>query len=56
MPPAPYSLYEPAVQSTNVVFASPHSGRDYPVSFLRRSVLDRIARSSNTLRRRNDTG
>lgn len=47
MPPAPYSLYEPAVQSTNVVFASPHSGRDYPVSFLRRSVLDeRAIRSS----------
>ena len=47
MPPAPYSLYEPAVQSTNVVFASPHSGRDYPVSFLRNSVLDeRAIRSS----------
>jgi N-formylglutamate amidohydrolase len=43
----PYTLKEPAVRSTNVVFASPHSGRDYPWAFLRRSVLDeRAIRSS----------
>jgi len=30
-----------------VVFSSPHSGRDYPWAFLRRSVLDeRAVRSS----------
>ena len=43
----PYTLTEPQVRTTNVVFASPHSGRDYPWSFLRDSVLDeRAIRSS----------
>ncbi len=43
----PYVLKEPAIRSTNVIFASPHSGRDYPWAFLRRSVLDeRAIRSS----------
>ena len=47
MPKAPYTLSEPAVQTTNVVFASPHSGRDYPWAFLKKSVLDeRAIRSS----------
>ncbi len=37
---APYKLVEPPVRTSNVVFASPHSGRDYLKSFLRRSRLD----------------
>lgn len=42
-----YTLAEPTIRSTNVVFASPHSGRDYPWAFLSRSVLDeRAIRSS----------
>ena len=42
-----YHLIMPDVRSTSVVFASPHSGRDYPWSFARRSVLDeRTLRSS----------
>lgn len=43
MPKAPYTLREPGVQTTNVVFASPHSGRDYPWAFLRKTVLDEQA-------------
>lgn len=35
-----YLLHRPAVVTTAVVFASPHSGRKYPQSFLRRAVLD----------------
>jgi len=47
LPKAPYTLRAPAVQTTSVVFASPHSGRDYPWEFLRQSVLDeRVIRSS----------
>ncbi|MCR8724809.1 N-formylglutamate amidohydrolase [Frigidibacter sp. ROC022] len=43
----PYELREPAERSTSVIFASPHSGRDYAWSFLRRTVLDeRSIRSS----------
>lgn len=42
-----YTLSMPEARTTPVVFASPHSGRDYPWSFLRRSVLDeRAIRSS----------
>ncbi len=42
-----YQLQMPDVRTTSVVFASPHSGRDYPWSFVRRSVLDeRTLRSS----------
>ena len=37
---AAYELTMPEVQTTSVLFASPHSGRDYPAAFLRRSVLD----------------
>jgi len=40
MPKAAYHLAKPAPRSTSVVFASPHSGRDYPNSFLRQSTLD----------------
>jgi len=47
MQKAPYTLREPGVQTTKVVFASPHSGRDYPWAFLRKTVLDeRAIRSS----------
>ena len=42
-----YNLTMPDVRTTSVVFASPHSGRDYSWSFTRRSVLDeRTLRSS----------
>jgi N-formylglutamate amidohydrolase len=37
---APYHLALPESRTTSVVFASPHSGRDYPAAFLRRAVLD----------------
>lgn len=47
MPTKPYTLAEPADCSTNLVFASPHSGCDYPPAFMKRSVLDeRVIRSS----------
>ena len=35
-----YRLFRPDWPSTSVVFSSPHSGRDYPWSFLRQTVLD----------------
>ncbi|MEQ9112937.1 MAG: N-formylglutamate amidohydrolase [Miltoncostaeaceae bacterium] len=35
-----YRLTMPDIRTTSVVFASPHSGRDYPWNFVRRSVLD----------------
>ncbi|OCX65854.1 N-formylglutamate amidohydrolase [Thioclava sp. SK-1] len=35
-----YTLHAPHDHSTAVLFASPHSGRDYPDSFQARSVLD----------------
>lgn len=35
-----YQLMLPDARTTSVIFASPHSGRDYPASFLRASVLD----------------
>ncbi len=42
-----YHLTMPDVRTTSVVFASPHSGRDYPWSFVRRTNLDeRVLRSS----------
>ena len=42
-----YQLIMPDVRTTGVVFASPHSGREYPWNFTRRSVLDeRTLRSS----------
>lgn len=37
-----YLLHRPDVRSTSVVFASPHSGRKYPRTFLRRAVLDEV--------------
>lgn len=40
MPKAAYYLIHPERRTTSVVFASPHSGRDYPWSFLRRTALN----------------
>lgn len=43
----PYHLSVPKERRTSVIFSSPHSGREYPQGFLRRSVLDeRTIRSS----------
>ncbi|MGC9371042.1 MAG: N-formylglutamate amidohydrolase [Paracoccaceae bacterium] len=39
----PYRLIRPEARTTSVVFSSPHSGRDYPLAFLRRSVLDELS-------------
>ena len=38
-----YRLRSPQMCGTSVIFASPHSGREYPAAFLSRSVLDRHA-------------
>lgn len=47
MPARAYHLDRPKELTSAVVFASPHSGNDYPDWFLRRSVLDaRSIRSS----------
>ncbi|MEM9438559.1 MAG: N-formylglutamate amidohydrolase [Pseudomonadota bacterium] len=47
MPKSAYTLMRPNAQTTGVVFASPHSGREYPHWFLQKSVLDeRAIRSS----------
>ncbi|WP_299704611.1 N-formylglutamate amidohydrolase [uncultured Tateyamaria sp.] len=47
MPKVAYEVLHPERRTSCAVFASPHSGRDYPWSFLRRTVLDeRIIRSS----------
>ena len=35
-----YSLFMPEIRTTSVVFASPHSGREYKWSFVRRTILD----------------
>jgi len=35
-----YEILQPRQRTSCVVFASPHSGRDYPWSFLRTSLLD----------------
>ena len=40
MPKVAYEVLHPDQNRSCVVFASPHSGRDYPFSFLRSSVLD----------------
>ncbi|MDQ2090666.1 N-formylglutamate amidohydrolase [Marimonas arenosa] len=41
MPKVAYDLIHPEKRTTSVVFASPHSGRDYPWTFLRSTRLDR---------------
>jgi N-formylglutamate deformylase len=38
-----YQIYRPHERDTCVVFASPHSGREYPNSFMRQTVLDKHA-------------
>ena len=38
-----HSIVEPATLTSGVVFALPHSGRDYGVSFLNQSILDKIS-------------
>ena len=40
MPRVPFFLSRPGRQQTSVIFASPHSGRDYPSSFLNAIDLD----------------
>lgn len=40
MPKAAYRLLMPESRTTSVIFASPHSSRDYPAAFLRQTVLD----------------
>ncbi|WP_299143493.1 N-formylglutamate amidohydrolase [uncultured Tateyamaria sp.] len=40
MPKVAYDVLHPEKRTSCVVFASPHSGRDYPWSFLRRTQLD----------------
>lgn len=35
-----FNLQRPQARTTSVVFASPHSGRDYPLPFLNRAILD----------------
>lgn len=40
MQPTSYHLHRPDVLRSRVVFASPHSGRDYPAAFLNASILD----------------
>lgn len=49
VPKASYHLIHPESRTTSVVFASPHSGRDYPWSFLRTTILD-----SHTIRTSED--
>lgn len=39
MKPRSYHIAEPVARTTSIVFASPHSGHEYPAEFLRRSVL-----------------
>ncbi len=38
-----FRLYHPERRDTPVIFASPHSGRDYPAGFLAQTVLDGLA-------------
>ncbi|GAC1345998.1 MAG: N-formylglutamate amidohydrolase [Acetobacteraceae bacterium] len=48
--PAPYCVIEPAQQAAALVFASPHSGRNYPKNFLEAARLD-----AHALRRSEDS-
>ena len=40
--PKAFALIEPENRATSVVFASPHSGRNYPPAFLERTILDQF--------------
>lgn len=45
--PAAIEIFEPAVPTSPVVFAAPHSGRVYPADMLKQAVVDeRVLRSS----------
>ena len=47
MPKVAYEVLHPERRTSCVVFASPHSGRDYPWNFVRKTLLDeRTIRSS----------
>jgi N-formylglutamate deformylase len=47
MPKHAFDVYHPETARSCVVFASPHSGRDYPLSFLNATILnDHTIRSS----------
>ncbi|WP_226780218.1 N-formylglutamate amidohydrolase [Oceaniglobus trochenteri] len=39
----PFQIFMPRRRDTSVVFASPHSGADYPRDMMRRTILDREA-------------
>lgn len=39
----PFDVIEPLAQTTPLVFASPHSGHDYPASFVSASQLDPVS-------------
>ena len=41
--PSPITLFRPAQQSVPLVFASAHSGRDYPADFIAAARLDALA-------------
>lgn len=43
MPKVAYDLIHPNKRMSSVVFASPHSGRDYPSSFVRATQLDKLS-------------
>lgn len=42
MPKVAYHLVQPEAHTSRVVFASPHSGRDYSWAFLRHTALDEV--------------
>ncbi len=42
-----YQLRHPVARTTSVVFASPHSGRKYPASFLRKVILNDLEMRSS---------
>lgn len=47
VPPLTYALHLPEASASGVIFASPHSGAEYPQELLRRTVLEwRLLRSS----------
>lgn len=43
MTPKPFRILAPETPRSSVIFASPHSGRQYPDEFIAQSVLDRIS-------------
>lgn len=48
--PPPVAVLRPAMQTTPLLFASPHSGRDYPIEFIAAARLDplRLRRSEDS--------